>query len=141
MKKQAIAILTFLSLAMAVQVHASKRISFSLIEQQGDETLFLMVTEQIDGFFMHVGPGHGEPPIELTKEEFALLRFKLLGMKISEYKSIVPPDFEKNYAIILRNDYGEEGDSSTTYSVPKSNTPKEIKEWIELMKKTSGIQK
>ncbi len=127
-------VVTVLSLAFAAHAQASKRISFSLIEQQGDETLFLMVVEQTDGFFMHVGIGHGEPPIELTEEEFGLLRFKLLGMKISEYESIVPPDFEKNYGIILRSDYGGPDDSSTQYSVPKQNTPKDIKEWIELMK-------
>ncbi|MBD5779157.1 hypothetical protein IEN85_06600 [Pelagicoccus sp. NFK12] len=140
-KNHLIAISTILTLTLVPHVDASKRIAFSLIEQQGEETIFLMVTEQIDDYYMHVGIGHGEPPIKLTEEEFSLLRYKLLGMDISAYESNIPPDFEKNYAIILRNDYGGEGDSGTTYSVPKDETPKKIKEWISLMKKISGIQK
>ncbi|MDQ8198490.1 hypothetical protein QEH56_10045 [Pelagicoccus enzymogenes] len=141
MKTITATILYTLSLLLAPSCLAEDRIAMFLIEQQGDEIIFLMVTEGEEGAYMIVGLGSSNPPIKLTNEEFGLLRHKFFNMGIAPFESIFPPETDKNYVIVLRSDYRGKNDNGTTFQIPKDSAPERIVEWIELMKDISGINK
>ncbi|MCH6259235.1 hypothetical protein MLD52_21965 [Puniceicoccaceae bacterium K14] len=129
--------IVFLALLHALfnfSIYAQSRTAFSLIEQNEKETVFLMMREQVDNVFIHIGVGHGHPPVEIEKEDFRSLKMALLDIDLSDFETILPPDAKKNYIIVIRNDYGHEADTSTTYSIPKDSPPNEIKDWIRRLK-------
>lgn len=126
--------IVFLSSVFCDVGYADNRSAFSLIEQSEKETLLLMLSEQADSFFIHVGVGHGDPPVEIEKEDFQRLKEALLDIDLSRFETILPPDLRKNYIIVFRDDYDGERDTATTYSIPKDSTSEEIKAWITSLK-------